>query len=76
MRASRWLIVATASIAVLLCQDVDNPQQTLRQAVVGLHLLAIAVSLETPQSAEPERLLRKSIGRGSSKGGFAERTFH
>jgi tetratricopeptide (TPR) repeat protein len=33
-----------------------------RQSAVGLHLLAIAVSLETPQSAEPEGLLRKSIG--------------
>jgi tetratricopeptide (TPR) repeat protein len=33
-----------------------------RQSAVGLHLLAMAVSLETPQSAEPEGLLRKSIG--------------
>jgi tetratricopeptide (TPR) repeat protein len=33
-----------------------------RQSAVGLHLLAVAVSLDTPQSAEPERLLRKSIG--------------
>jgi tetratricopeptide (TPR) repeat protein len=31
------------------------------QSAIGLHLLAVAVSLESPESSEPEGLLRKSI---------------
>lgn len=31
------------------------------QSAIGLHLLAVAVSLESPESSEPEGLLRKAI---------------